>query len=266
MARFACQKYDTVDKQYTDYVVLVDQLSTDFHREKWDLGAPEYIDGRMIFDPDDHSFTDMDGNPFMDMVPFRLRSYRASLDSQIKTRKEIIEELDSRPASADPQNQPMDYIGEGYRNFRTFHFTATDFLLDGENQPYPIVKEFSVSIGGPDISGRLQTLYTHLIFEDTGNYLCEPMFYRPVAPEIIESLLGLTRETRRLIQAGLAAEGYDPGPLDGIFGTKTRAAIVEYQRRNYEKRRVRPDKRMAGYLVSEITMNRLKEAGRYFKH
>ncbi|MCH8038518.1 MAG: peptidoglycan-binding protein [Proteobacteria bacterium] len=32
-----------------------------------------------------------------------------------------------------------------------------------------------------------------------------------------------------IIQAALAAKGYDPGPIDGKMGAKTRAAIRRYQ-------------------------------------
>ncbi len=32
-----------------------------------------------------------------------------------------------------------------------------------------------------------------------------------------------------IIQAALAAKGYDPGPIDGKIGAKTRAAIRKYQ-------------------------------------
>ncbi|MCH8999776.1 MAG: peptidoglycan-binding protein [Proteobacteria bacterium] len=32
-----------------------------------------------------------------------------------------------------------------------------------------------------------------------------------------------------IIQAALAAKGYDPGPIDGEMGAKTRAAIRQYQ-------------------------------------
>ena len=32
-----------------------------------------------------------------------------------------------------------------------------------------------------------------------------------------------------IIQAALAAKGYDPGPIDGKMGAKTRAAVRQYQ-------------------------------------
>ena len=48
-------------------------------------------------------------------------------------------------------------------------------------------------------------------------------------PELVEWSLGLDRAERRRIQQGLAAEGFDPGPIDGIFGKDTRDRIEEWQ-------------------------------------
>ena len=44
-----------------------------------------------------------------------------------------------------------------------------------------------------------------------------------------ERALGLNREARRLIQRGLQARGFDPGPADGLFGPRTRTAIERWQ-------------------------------------
>ncbi len=55
----------------------------------------------------------------------------------------------------------------------------------------------------------------------------------PAAPEAtvesVEAGLELSREDRRLIQVGLAAAGFDPGPADGLFGRGTRGAIRQWQ-------------------------------------
>ena len=48
-------------------------------------------------------------------------------------------------------------------------------------------------------------------------------------PEDVESSLGLGRAARRMVQAGLASLGYEPGPADGLFGLRTREAIRRYQ-------------------------------------
>ena len=50
-----------------------------------------------------------------------------------------------------------------------------------------------------------------------------------MTPEAVETALGLTRADRRLIQSNLAAAGFDPGPADGMFGRRTRAAIGQWQ-------------------------------------
>ena len=44
-----------------------------------------------------------------------------------------------------------------------------------------------------------------------------------------QAALGLERSERRLIQLGLAAEGFDPGPADGLFGRGTRGSIGRWQ-------------------------------------
>ena len=46
---------------------------------------------------------------------------------------------------------------------------------------------------------------------------------------VVEEGLGLNRATRRQIQLGLRAEGFDPGGADGLFGPRTRAAIRGWQ-------------------------------------
>ena len=48
-------------------------------------------------------------------------------------------------------------------------------------------------------------------------------------PATAEATLNLTRADRRSIQAGLASLGFDPGPTDGLFGRKTRAALSAWQ-------------------------------------
>ena len=59
----------------------------------------------------------------------------------------------------------------------------------------------------------------------TGRYVAE-------AWACLEGQLGLDRAARRLVQQGLAAVGYEPGPADGLFGggtTRTRQAIRAWQ-------------------------------------
>ena len=49
-------------------------------------------------------------------------------------------------------------------------------------------------------------------------------------PVELESSLGLGLEERRRVQVGLSALGFSPGPLDGEFGPRTRAAIRAYRK------------------------------------
>lgn len=53
----------------------------------------------------------------------------------------------------------------------------------------------------------------------------------PTEPDAraIESALALTRAQRVTVQRGLAELGFDVGPLDGIFGRRTRAAVGRWQ-------------------------------------
>ena len=48
-------------------------------------------------------------------------------------------------------------------------------------------------------------------------------------PAAVEAALGLTAADRSLIQWGLTAAGFDPGPADGAFGPRTGAALKAWQ-------------------------------------
>ena len=50
-----------------------------------------------------------------------------------------------------------------------------------------------------------------------------------LSPPEIEARLALSREQRQKVQRALAQMGYDPGPADGEFGDRTRAAVTQYQ-------------------------------------
>ena len=70
--------------------------------------------------------------------------------------------------------------------------------------------------------------------------------------EAIESALDLTRVQRVTVQRGLALLGFEVGPLDGIFGRRTRAAIRRWQASSADP--------VTGYLDSDAA-NRLLAAG-----
>ena len=59
----------------------------------------------------------------------------------------------------------------------------------------------------------------------------EPSSRPPARPggRAAEAALGLDQEARWVIQRGLRERGFDPGPLDGIVGPRTRAAIRGWQ-------------------------------------
>ena len=56
----------------------------------------------------------------------------------------------------------------------------------------------------------------------TGRYVGEAL-------TCLEAGLGLTRAERQLVQQGLVEAGQEPGPVDGLFGARTRTAIREWQ-------------------------------------
>ena len=51
----------------------------------------------------------------------------------------------------------------------------------------------------------------------------------PADASMAEAALKLTSAARSLIQRGLTASGFDPGPADGLFGRATRSAISRWQ-------------------------------------
>ena len=61
-----------------------------------------------------------------------------------------------------------------------------------------------------------------------------PATPEPDPPETAEAALGLQQADRRLIQAGLASLGFDPGPADGVFGERTRLALKAWQTKTGE--------------------------------
>lgn len=61
-------------------------------------------------------------------------------------------------------------------------------------------------------------------------------------PAQAEAALGLNRDQRRTVQAGLTRRGFDTRGVDGIFGRGTRNAIAAWQRAN--------DLKQTGYLTA----------------
>ena len=72
--------------------------------------------------------------------------------------------------------------------------------------------------------------------------------------ELVEKGLELSPSDRRLIQMGLVAEGFDPGPADGLFGPRTRKTIRRWQTSRQEA--------PTGYLDTESAKTLLAAAGK----
>ena len=75
-------------------------------------------------------------------------------------------------------------------------------------------------------------------------------------PESVETALGLTRADRGLIQSSLAAQGFDPGPADGVFGRRTRTAIGQWQAARGEEPTGYLDAQTARSLLAPVTEER----------
>ena len=71
--------------------------------------------------------------------------------------------------------------------------------------------------------------------------------WRPGQQSAVPRASGPTAAGKRIanVQRGLAALGYDPGPVDGILGPKTRAAIRAFQ--------VREKRPVTGVVSEELT-------------
>ena len=79
--------------------------------------------------------------------------------------------------------------------------------------------------------------------------------------------LNLSRKESRLIQHGLAALGFKPGPIDGLFGNRTRQAIESWQRASGHERtgqllRQQADALMAIGEEAKLELERKAEAER----
>jgi len=70
------------------------------------------------------------------------------------------------------------------------------------------------------------------------------------APQGVAAQPSLNQAVSNL-QAQLAARGYDPGPVDGVMGERTRAAIRAYQR----DRQMPVDGQVSQALVSSLASN-----------
>ena len=66
-------------------------------------------------------------------------------------------------------------------------------------------------------------------FEVSGGFLVEGTVRVVARAQGKRGATALTREERRRVQSALAAQGFDPGPADGVFGPRTQRAIQAWQ-------------------------------------
>ena len=92
-------------------------------------------------------------------------------------------------------------------------------------------------------TGSLTTAQANEILRGTGGTAATPSAPAPsVGAAGAEADLGLGREQRRAVQAGLTRRGFDTRGVDGIFGQGTRNSIAAWQRAN--------DQEATGYLTA----------------
>lgn len=65
-------------------------------------------------------------------------------------------------------------------------------------------------------------------------------------------------ESVRKAQEALKSKGFDPGPVDGVVGAKTRAAVREYQKQN----KIRPTGHLGGETYGSLGVER-GDAGKH---
>ncbi len=92
----------------------------------------------------------------------------------------------------------------------------------------------------------------HSCPSDSGSYVCGDLGYSNYCPreraQTTPSPPPISKSTITEIQILLSDLGYDPGPADGVMGSNTRAAVIQFQRRIG----LSPDGRVSYPLLLEL--------------
>ena len=112
-----CQAYLDKDNEIElfNFVLILEQISS--KTINTETAFSDTLDGSILIDPDNKMSTDE--------VAFRLRVYNASLVRKGKTEEEIIEDLLSREADMDVNQQRMDYMGRGFQSGTNYFYFST---------------------------------------------------------------------------------------------------------------------------------------------
>ena len=261
LARFVCQARDAANETFLDRVLVLDQTST----KPLNADSAQYdtIDGTVLIDGDhETSFTDDaafrmrifngvslisnlsevagrateqrhmgqgagDDESAVEKDVLHYRQVRQTSLAMGITDDELIAELGRRQGDHVAGGQRMDYTGVGARAGRRFGFQSTG--------THGFIKSMDIFLGTS--RGRLDTILGAPNASEDGPYVCkEPVLFLkatsglvgcdevnddPVDMFAVANDPGLVRG----IQRALADRGVNPGPIDGILGPRTVAAL-----------------------------------------
>ena len=266
LVRFVCQAYSALDQKFLARVLVLDQTpaapggSGETNSDR--------VDGRRFID-------DTGAESSTPEVPFRLRIYSGvslvthlstlvsrdiersegadSLDEAEaarylddvernslaigRTDGELVAALRSREASPSSEGERMDYAGTGVRTGNRFSFRPAG--------RYRAAKRIDIYL--KVLRGSVDSASGAVASPEDGPYFCsDPVLVREGADssslclegnegEVDLPSLAEPRSLVRRIQRTLAGQGFAPGPIDGIPGPRTLAAVGAWkQSRGYE--------------------------------
>lgn len=266
LVRFVCQAYSALDQKFLGRVLVLDQISEVSGGS--DEPSARRVDGRRFIDGSGTESVTPE-------APFRLRIYNdvslvtrlSALVSQDIGRSEGADSLDeagvarypedierrslsiggtdgelvaalrSREASPSSEGERMDYVGTGVRTGNRFSFRPVG--------RYRSAKRFDIFL--KVLRGSVDSASSAVESPEDGPYFCIDPALVPEGADLsslcVEGNEGQVdlhalAEPRALIwriQRKLAGHGFAPGPIDGIPGPRTLAAVGAWkQYRGYD--------------------------------
>lgn len=213
LVRLVCKAYTTSGLEITDFVLVVEQVSS--MALNTETALSETIDGSVLVDPD-HEV------PFTDEAAARMRIYRTTLPPGTGAESRFVEDLLAGEASPGWDDHLMDFTGIVFRSVNSLIFrSAVD-----DAGPYYYLKEAEVDMR--DFKGFLDTNLGASQLWGDGFYACEAP---ALLPETVPArATEIPARVVMPVQRALAGLGYRPGAADGVMGRRTRSAIMDWQR------------------------------------
>ena len=260
LVRFVCQAYHIESSRFLDRVLILEQISTQAH----DITAAlsDEIDGTTLIDADHELFsTDetvfrariYDGVSLVSNLPElighetgqvpeaerldrdagldRYRRARQTTLSIGTTDDDVVSALRGRQAGFDAEGQRMDYMGIGSRSGGRFGFRSTE--------PHRLM--WNVHIFLKISRAVVESGFGGSSAPGDGAYLCMIPILDSVLTESFSrcmqgnqgpvdlGVVATDRDLVRKMQRLLAAQSFDPGPFDGIFGPRTLSALQAWR-------------------------------------